>query len=306
MDTILNIMSASLAIATPLIITSMAGLFCERSGVVDIGLEGKLTMTAFAAAFVSYWVTYKWGWSYGAYAGLFAGIFAGVLLSLAHAYACVSKGGDQIVSGVAINFFSAGFTIVVTRAVFGSGDTPPIKLEGGTFHDFAGQNTLTWLALVMIPTIWLIMYKTKFGLRLRAVGENPHAVDVAGISVKKVRYIAVLIGGGICGIAGTFLSLGASQLFTKDMSSGRGYIALVVLILGRWKPVQTLLGCLLFGFLQASSDYLPTTPTIFGVSLGNISPLISILPYVLVLIIMVFIGKSVAPAAVGVPYKKER
>lgn len=319
-----SILGLTLAIATPLIITSMAGLFCERSGVVDIGLEGKLNMSAFAAALTSYFVTIQWGLPMGALAGLIAGMFASFIMSLAHAYASVSKSGDQVVSGVAINFFATGFTIVVTRALFGSGDTPPIKVDSGRFGSLfpaidsygpwanaynkliANQNILTWVALLLIPLIAWVLYRTRFGLRLRAVGENPHAVDTAGISVHKLRYQGVLIGGLLCGIAGTYLSIGSSSLFIRDMAAGRGYIALVVLILGRWKPVPTLLGCLLFGFLQASSDYLPLEPTIFGFSLGNISPLINSAPYILVLIIMIFAGKSVAPAASGIAYKKER
>ncbi|MFV0431272.1 MAG: ABC transporter permease [Alphaproteobacteria bacterium] len=319
-----SIIGVALAIATPLILTSMAGLFCERSGVVDIGLEGKLNMSAFAAALSSYFITIKWGLPMGAVVGIMAGMFASFLMSLAHAYACVSKSGDQVVSGVAINFFATGFTIVVTRALFGSGDTPPIKVSSGTFGTLfpsidgsgilinaynkmiANQNILTWVALALIPIIWWILYRTRFGLRLRAVGENPQAVDTAGMSVKGLRYKGVLIGGLLCGMAGTYLSLGSSSLFIRDMAAGRGYIALVVLILGRWRPIPTLLGCLLFGILQASSDYLPLEPVLFGISLGNLSPIMNSLPYILVLILMIFIGRSVAPAASGVPYKKER
>ena len=261
----------------------------------------------------------------GSFAGLFAAMFARLMLSLAHAYACISKSGEQIVSGVAINFFSAGFTIVITRALFGTGDTPPIDVASGVFENvlpliqdstsifayaynklIAGQNVLTFVAFLLIPLTWWVLYRSRFGLYLRAVGENPQAVDTAGISVKALRYKGVMIGGLLCGLAGTFLSLGSASFFIREMAAGRGYIALVVLILGRWKPVQTLFGCLFFGVLQASSDYLPVEFNVYGLSLGNISPLINSLPYILVLILMIFIGKSVAPAAVGVPYKKER
>ena len=322
---IISILGVALSIATPLIITAMAGLFCERSGVVDIGLEGKLNLSAFAAAITSYYVSTKWGLPMGAFAGLIAAMFASLMLSLAHAYACVSKSGDQIVSGVAINFFAAGFTIVITRALFGTGDTPPINIASGLFGQIlptiehstsifalaynkllASQNVLTLVAFLLIPAIWWVLYRSRFGLYLRAVGENPQAVDTAGISVKALRYKGVMIGGLLCGVAGTFLSLGSSSFFIREMAAGRGYIALVVLILGRWKPVPTLFGCLFFGVLQASSDYLPVEFTIWGASLGNISPLINSLPYILVLLLMIFIGKSIAPAAVGIPYKKER
>ncbi len=323
-----SIIGLALAIATPLIITSMAGLFCERSGVVDIGLEGKLNMSAFAAALTSYFVSVKWGLpAMGVFAGIFAGMFASMLLSLAHAYASISKSGDQIVSGVAINFFATGFTIVITRSLFNSGDTPPIKVAGcdtcgrfgtlfptiegygfmASFYNkvIANQNILTWIAFLLIPLIGWVLYKTRFGLRLRAVGENPQAVDTAGMSVKALRYKGVLIGGVLCGIAGTYLSLGASSQFIRDMASGRGYIALVVLILGRWRPVPTLLGCLLFGFIQAASDQ-SGVQALLNRFIGNASPLINTIPYILVLILMIFAGKSTAPAAVGTPYKKER
>ncbi len=324
-DQIAGVLGITLQVATVLIITSIAGMLCERSGVVDIGLEGKLLLSAFASALTSYYVTEKLGWQYGALAGLAMGMIAGVLASSAHAYACVSRGGDQVVSGVAINFFAAGFTIVVTNALFGTGDTPPLRQAGSYFSKvtlpgietigeipvigtiyvkvLSGQNALTWLALLLVPLIWLLFYRTRFGLRVRAVGENPQAVDTAGISVASLRYRSVILGGAICGIAGTFLALGASNQFSRDMSAGKGYIALVVLILGKWRPVPTFLGCLLFAFLQASSDaWLPQELPV----LRNISAITNMAPYILVLLIMLFVGKSSAPAAVGVPYKKER
>lgn len=324
-DQLPGILGIALQIATVLIITSIAGMLCERSGVVDIGLEGKLLLSAFASALTSYYVTEKLGWQMGAFAGLVVGIIAGMLASTAHAYACVTKGGDQVVSGVAINFFAAGFTIVVTNALFGTGDTPSMRKAGSFFQKvdlpavdvigeipiigviyskiLSGQNILTWLAVLLVPIIWWLFYRMRFGLHIRAVGENPQAVDTAGISVAALRYRAVILGGAICGIAGTFLALGASNQFSRDMSAGKGYISLVVLILGKWRPIPTFLGCILFAFLQASSDaWLPQQLPI----LGNISAIANAAPYILVLLIMLFIGKSNAPAAVGIPYKKER
>ncbi len=328
-DQLPGVLGITLKIATVLIITSIAGMLCERSGIVDIGLEGKLLLSAFASALTSYYVTQKLGstsFPFAAICGLLMGMTVAMLASTAHAYACISKGGDQVVSGVAINFFASGVTIVATNALFNSGDTPALKMANGSlfpkvdlpFADtminipllgafyskiLSGQNILTWLALLLVPLIWWLFYRTRFGLRVRAVGENPQAVDTAGISVTTLRYRSVILGGAICGMAGTFLALAASSQFSREMAAGRGYIALVVLILGKWRPVPTLLGCLLFAFLQASTDaWLPRELPL----LGNISALANAAPYILVLILMIFIGKSTAPAAVGIPYKKER
>ncbi len=324
-----GVLGITLQVATVLIITSMAGMLCERSGIVDIGLEGKLLLSSFAAALVSFYATKAFGphsFPLAALCGLAAGMTVGMLASSAHAYACITRGGDQVVSGVAINFFASGVTIVATNALFNSGDTPPLKRADGSLFPrinlpfteqmadipvlgalyskiLSGQNVLTWVAVLLVPVIWWLFYRTRFGLRVRAVGENPQAVDTAGISVAALRYKSVILGGAICGMGGTFLALAASSQFSREMAAGRGYIALVVLILGKWRPIPTFFGCLLFAFLQASADaWLPRELAI----LGNISALTNAAPYILVLILMIFIGKSTAPAAVGVPYKKER
>ena len=267
--TLLQVLDSTLRLATPLLLVCLAGLFSERSGIFDIGLEGKLLAAAFVSAAVAFVTGSVW-------IGLLSGIGASVVLSLIHGLASITLRGDQIISGVAINFLAAGLTVVVSQAWFGQGGRTPPLTSGGRFEplDFpgtvsskemsdagpvmqlysellSGHSLLVYFALFTVPLSWFILYKTRFGLRLRAVGENPAAVDTAGISVVGLRYAAVVIGGVLCGIAGAYIATALQANFTKDMSAGRGFIALAALIFAKWRPWYALGACLLFGFFFA-------------------------------------------------------
>ena len=273
--TLLQVLDSSLRLATPLLLVCLAGLFSERAGIFDIGLEGKLLAAAFvSAAFAS--IAGSLELNGAVWLGLLAGILASVMLSLLHGLASITLRGDQIISGVAINFLAAGLTVVIAQDLFGQGGrTPPLK-SGGRFEPinfpgatsskeindagplmqlyselFSGHSLLVYIALLTVPISWFVLYKTRYGLRLRAVGENPAAVDTAGISVVGLRYSAVVIGGVLCGIAGAYIATSLQANFTKDMSAGRGFIALAALIFAKWRPWYALGACLLFGFFFA-------------------------------------------------------
>lgn len=319
-DTLIIMLDATVRVATPLILAALAGLFSERAGIVDIGLEGKILGSAFAAAagaavFGSAWI------------GLGFGILASVALSLIHGFACITHRGDHIVSGVAINTIVAGLTVTLGLNWFDMGGQTPALSGAQRFMDItlpfadalqnvpvigqiysnliSGHNIIVYLAFIMVPVTYWIIYKTRFGLRLRAVGENPLAVDTAGISVAWLRYRAVIVCGVLCGIAGAYLSTAHNAGFLKDMSAGKGYMALAALIFGKWRPVPVMFACLLFGFLDAVAVRLQ------GVVIPGMGEvpvqLIEVLPYVLtVLLLAGFIGKAIPPKAVGRPYVKER
>lgn len=267
--TLIQVLDGTLRLATPLLLVCLAGLFSERAGIFDIGLEGKLLAAAFVSAAFAAITGSVW-------LGLLAGVLASILLSLLHGLASITLRGDQIISGVAINFLAAGLTVVIAQDLFGQGGrTPPLK-SGGRFEPLnfpwsisskemsdagplmqlysellSGHSLLVYLALLTVPVSWFVLYKTRFGLRLRAVGENPAAVDTAGISVVGLRYGAVVIGGILCGIAGAYIATSLQANFTKDMSAGRGFIALAALIFAKWRPWYALGACLLFGFFFA-------------------------------------------------------
>lgn len=310
-----SMIASTLRVSTPLILCALAGLFSERSGVVDIGLEGKLLASAFAAAATA--VTTQ-----SLTLALMAAIAVAVCFSLIHGFACVTHSGDQVISGVAINIVAAGLTAVLGAAWFKQGGQTPsvpdsVRL-GSISADWAsnlqdhkileallGQSSLVYLALFAVFASWWVLWKTRFGLRLRAVGENPAMVESAGVSVQRMRYSALLINGLLCGLAGAYLVLSLSASFVPNMSAGRGFMALAALIFGKWKPKATLLACLLFGFLDAAAIRLQ------GVVLPSVGEIpvqfIQALPYLLTVVLLAgFIGKAVAPKAIGVPYTKER
>ncbi|MBL4740980.1 MAG: ABC transporter permease [Sneathiella sp.] len=314
------LLDATFRVATPLILAAMAGMFSERSGVVDIGLEGKMLGAAFAAAAAA-------SVSGSAWVGLGAGILTSLALSSLHAYACVTHKGNQVVSGMAINIMVAGLTPTLAIAWFHKGgQTPalsgdsrfqPITLPfadalrdtpiiGFTYAELiSGHNILVYIAVISVPIVAYVMYRTRFGLRVRAVGENPHAVDTAGISVDLMRYKALAVTGLLCGIAGTYISSAHGAGFIRDMTAGKGYLALAALIFGKWKPVPTLFACLLFAFTDALQARLQ------GVDLPIVGVIpvqfIQALPYILtVLLLAGFVGKAHPPKAIGIPYIKER
>lgn len=296
---IVTLLDSGLRLSIPLLAACLAGLWSEKSGVVDIGLEGKMLVAAFAAAAAAYVTNSAW-------VGLLAGIAASVVFALVHGFAAISQRGNQIVSGVAINMLAAGLTAIVGNAWYAQGGrTPP--LEGDQrFGDFIlGHSALVYLVLLAVPVTWFVLGKTRFGLRLRAVGENPAAVDTAGISVTGLRYIAVIIGGVLCGLAGAYLSVGQSAGFLPNMTAGKGFIALAALIFAKWRAWPALGACFLFGMLDAISIRLQ------GISIPGIGEVpvqaIQALPYLLTVILLAgVIGKAIPPRAAGIPYVKER
>jgi simple sugar transport system permease protein len=318
---IVLLLAATIRVATPLLLAAMAGLFSERSGVIDLGLEGKILGAAFAAAAVSATTGSVW-------LGLGAGILTAVALALVIGYACITHRGNQVVAGMAVTIMVVGLGPTLGLAWFNlGGQTPQLDGAGQRFTGIvwpwaetarevplpgllyaellSGQNLLVYFAAALVPFSAWIFYRTRFGLSLRAVGENPHAVDTAGISVNGLRYQAVIISGVLCGFAGTYLSTAASSGFVRDMTAGKGYLALAALIFGKWKPWPTLGACLLFAFTDALATRLQ------GVSLPVVGVVpvqfILALPYVLtVLLLAGFVGQAVAPKAIGVPYSKEK
>lgn len=318
-----TLVASTLRVSVPLILCALAGVLCERAGVIDLGLEGKMLMTAFAAATV--------GVVSGSLAlALLAAMVVGVMLSMLHGYACVSHRGDQVVLGMAITMTAAGLTVVLGIAWFNQGgQTPPLPdsvrldawfaglgeavgqlpLVGRTLQlALFGHNLMVYLALGLVAGVWWLLYRTRFGLRLRAAGENPNMVDAAGVSVKALRYQALALNGVLCSLAGSYLVLAQNPSFIPNMTAGRGYMALAALIFGKWHPVGALAACLLFGFLDAISIRLQgaALPAFLG---GGELPVqaIQALPYVLTVVLLAgFIGRAVAPKALGRPYIKER
>jgi general nucleoside transport system permease protein len=288
----LALLFSAIRLATPLLLAALGGLFSERAGVINIALEGLMLAGAFTAASVTHYAHNPW-------VGLLAGICAGVVAAGVHAVACIRFKADQVVSGTAINMLFLGLPALFSGALFASsGSTPQIPKD----------QLIPWtpviIAFVLVPVTWYILYRTAFGLRLRSVGENPEAADAAGVSVKKIRYTAVLLSGALAAIGGAYLSIGQSSLFTRNMTSGRGFIALAALIFGKWRPVQTMLACLLFGFTEAVAIQLQGVK-IRGDEIPN--QFIQIIPYVLTIVVLAgFIGQSRAPRALGLPYVKEK
>jgi len=317
---LLSTLDSTIRVSTPLILCAMAGLFSERSGIVDIGLEGKMLAGAFAAAAVAAVTGSAW-------LGLLAAIGIAVCMALLHGFACITHRGNQVVSGLAINILASGLTVTLGIAWFQQGGQTPMLTGDARFASIdlpgaiavadvpvlgaiysqliSGHNALVYLAFVTVPVTWWIVYQTRFGLRLRAVGENPQAVDTAGISVFWLRYRAVICAGVLCGIAGAYLSIAQNASFIREMSAGKGYIALAALIFGKWKPKAALLACLLFGFLEALTVRLEGVPLPL---IGEVpAQLMQALPYILTVVLLAgFIGKAVAPKAIGIPYVKER
>jgi len=279
--------------ATPLILAALGGLFAERSGVINIALEGMMLAGAFTAAAVTYAVG-------NPLVGLAAGICAGMAIALVHAVVCIRYRADQVVTGTAINIFMFGMPAFLSGAFFlSSGSTPQIPKEQLL------PRLPIFIAFAMVAITWYVLYKTPFGLRLRAVGENPEAADAAGIRVAPMRYAGVLLSGVLAGLGGAYLSIGQSSLFTRNMTSGRGFIALAALIFGKWRPVQTLLACLLFGFTEALSYQMQGVVKFSGEDIPV--QFIQIVPYVLTIVVLAgFIGHSRPPRALGQPYQKER
>jgi len=305
------LLSATLRSATPLTFAAIGGLFSERSGVVNIGLEGMMLTGAFFAIWGAD-RTHSW------IGGLVIAMAAGGLLALIYAYFAIQLRADQIVGGTAINFLALGITGYLYIDVYGVKGTPndlpgipdvriswldriPPHGLGRFLQDSFGQmNLMIWMSLLLLVVTWLLMFKTPLGLRIRAVGEHPRAADTVGISVYRVRYGSVTLSGVLAALGGAYLSLGFVHSFSENMTAGRGFIALAALIFGGWRPFGAFGAALLFGFSGALARRLPDA---YGSSAGT---LFEALPYVLTLIAVAgVIGRSIPPAAVGRPYKKQ-
>jgi len=314
-----SIVVSTIRNAPVLIFAAMAGLFAERSGVVDIGLEGKILASAFVSAAVAY--TYQDPWL-----GIAAGILASCALAMVQAFVSITQKGNQLVAGIAINIAMSGLTFVVAQYFFQQGGRTPdlgearlstVVLPGselvadipglGWFWTrlIGGHSPLVYFAFALLPIVHWVLFHSRFGLRLRACGENPHAADAAGISVQRTRYTAMLIAGVLCSFSGAYLSIVQSGFFLRDMSAGAGYLALTALVFGNWRPVYTVLGCIMFGFfsavqIQIEGVDLPVVGRIPG-------SLIQMIPYIVTVVVLAgLMAKSVAPKALGKPFVKSR
>jgi len=258
---------STIRLATPLVLAAIGGLYSERAGVINIALEGLMLAGAFTAASVTFYAHNPW-------VGLLGGMAAGVLVALILAVACIRFKADQVVTGTGINILFLGLPAVLSGALFlSSGSTPQIPQENllpdldrllpsflPQWRIFTDVSVVSIIALIVVLVTFYVLYRTPFGLRLRAVGENPEAADAAGVSVNRIRYVGVILSGALAGIGGAYLSIGQSSLFTRNMTAGRGFIALAALIFGKWRPVQTMLACLLFGFADAITIQLQGVP----------------------------------------------
>jgi ABC-type uncharacterized transport system permease subunit len=317
---LVQVLDSTVRLSIPLMFACLAGLYSERAGVFDIGLEGKMLAAAFSGAAVA--AVYGSPWL-----GLAAAIVVSTAFALVHGFASITHRGNQIVSGVAINFIAAGATIILGQAWFAQGGRTPsltgdqrfgaiilpgaeairdVPFIGYVYYELiSGHSILVYLAFATVAFTWWVMFRTRFGLRIRAVGENPGAVDTAGISVTWLRYRAVICTGILCGFAGAYLSMAIGAGFVKDMTAGRGFIALAALIFAKWKPVPAMFACLLFGFLDAMSIRLQGSPLPV---VGRVpAQFLQAFPYVLTVVLLAgFIGRAIPPRAGGVPYVKER
>jgi len=301
----LSLIASTIRLATPLILAALGGLFSERSGVINIALEGKMLAGAFTAAAVTYAAdkTLHMG-NASPWVGLLAAIAASTFIAAIYAIACIKFKADQVVSGAAINILMLGIPGFLSGALFlSSGSTPQLPKD----HLLPQSPVVIAIVILLIVgLIWYVIYRTPFGLRLRSVGEKPEAADAAGVSVNRIRYSGVLLAGVLAGIGGAYLSIGQSSLFTRNMTAGRGFIALAALIFGKWRPVQTMLACLLFGFTEAISIQMQGAVKLPS---GEDIPVqfIQMVPYVLTIVVLAgFIGSSRPPKALGIPYQKEK
>ncbi len=319
LDTLIQVLDSTIRLATPLLLACLAGLFSERAGIFDIGLEGKMLIAAFFSAAIAFTTGSVW-------LGLLAGTAASLAMSAIHGLASITFRGNQLISGVALNFLASGLTVLIAQDMFSQGGRTPSLPDGARFGDIilpfaetlrpvpvigpiyadliSGHSILVYIALLAVPATWWVLFRTRFGLRLRAVGEAPEAVDTAGVSVVGLRFAAVAICGVLCGLAGAYLATGLQAGFVREMTAGRGYIALAALIFAKWRPWYALSACLLFGLLQAIAlRYQNIDLGVFVVPVQ----VMDALPYILTVVILAgFVGKAIPPRAGGEPYVKER
>jgi simple sugar transport system permease protein len=308
-----TIFGAMLIFATPLTYAALGGMFSERSGVVNIGLEGMMLMGAFFGAYGAD-KTGSWAW------GIVIGVLSGCALGLVHAAFAIHLRSDQIVTGTAINFLALGITGYLYNDLYGNNGTPdnlatipnvhlgflssipPHGLGNFLSSVFGDLNLLIWISYAVVILSWVILFRTAIGLRIRSVGEHPRAADTVGISVYGIRYLSVITSGGLAALGGVFLSIGFVGSFTENMTAGRGFIALAALIFGKWRPFGAFGACLLFGFASALAPQFQFGPQ----SWQQYQVLFEALPYLLTLIAVAgLIGRSIPPAADGKPYRKQ-
>lgn len=306
LNSILLAINITLLYSTPLVFGAMGGVISERAGVVNIGIEGMMTIGAFAGAAVGYYTGNPW-------IGFLAAGLAGGLLSLFHAVASITFKANQTVSGIAINFLGLGLALFLSRIFFqGATMTKPVpnnmpKIFGvldGTKHPILSLLNIditVILALALMILLWFVLYKTKWGLRIRSVGEHPAAADTLGINVSAIRYLCVIFSGVFSGFGGAAMTLAVVSLYSPTAISGQGFIALAAVIFGKWTPIGAYGACLLFGFAQALVVLLGGTSFSYLIP----SEILSMLPYILTIIVLIlFVGKSVAPKSDGIPYEK--
>lgn len=301
------LIKTTLQASTPLVLTALGGMYSERSGIVNIGLEGMMLIGAFGAVAATYFTNNPW-------MGLLFAVIAGGALAAVHAMITVKLKGNHIVSGTGVILFATGFTTLMLEVIWGQrgvsdqvASVPQFVIQGisdipiigGVFGSLSPVVYMMFFAVIIS---WLVMYKTPFGLRLRAAGEDPSTLDAAGVNVETIRIVAVILSGCLAGLGGAYLSIGYGSRFGKLMTSGRGFIALAALIFGGWKPVGCLLAGMFFGFLEALGSYISLTIP----SLLPYNNFIQMIPYILVVIALAGIGRSRPPKAIGVPYEKEK
>jgi len=307
----LSLVFSTIRLATPLVWAAIGGLYSERAGVINIALEGLMLAGAFTAAAVTFYTHSPW-------AGVGAAMMAGAFFAMVLAVVCIRFKANEVVAGTGINILFLGLPAVLSAALFlSSGSTPQIPREellptlsqllpmAPRWRILTDVSVISLLAMLVVGLTSYVLYRTPFGLRLRSVGENPGAADAAGIRVNRIRYTGVILSGVLAGVAGAYLSIGQSSLFTRNMTAGRGFIALAALIFGKWRPVQTMLACVLFGFADALTIQMQG---VVKLPSGEDVPVqfIQMIPYLVTIVVLAgFIGQSRAPGALGVPYEKE-
>jgi simple sugar transport system permease protein len=304
----ISLFAMTFRLAAPLLLAGLGAIFSEKSGVINIAIEGIMTIGAFFALVVTYATQNPW-------LGLLAALISGVAISALHAVVSIKFEANQVVSGVAINILAAGLTAFLLNVFYGhGGQSPAIQTAWQLPRWFSflreipligpiigGHNPLVYFAFAMVPVTSFILFKTSLGLRLRAVGEHPRAADTLGVNVYKMRYFGVLMSGALGGLAGAILTIGEGTVFLEGMVAGRGFIAIAAIIFGKWMPLGTMLACLLFGLTSGLQIVFQV------VNITAVKPqILATLPYVLTILALAgFVGKSEGPAASGEPYRKE-
>lgn len=290
-NNILSVILTTFMYSTPLVLASLGGVISECSGVINIGIEGMMSFGTFTGACVGYFSGNPW-------LGLLAGGGAGLMISFLHAIASVRFMADQTISGIALNLIGPGLSLFLCR-IFFDGQTTSYSVEHKLPKFFSTIDITTLLALVAVVMVHFVFYKTKWGLRLRAVGEHPAAADTLGVNVYKIRYVCVFLSGFLSGLAGACITLSVVSQFSPATICGQGFIALAAVIFGKWTPFGTYIACLLFAFAQSLT-------VLFGSSNLIPSEILNIIPHILTIVVLIlFVGKSVAPKANGTAYSKE-